>query len=170
MPVPKMTTYMPTYEEFEGKKGGRNVASLIMYHLQRMGFLDAANPYKELNLIMDNCSGQNKNQMVLRLVPYLVEMGYFSKVNFIFLVVGHTKNPCDRLFNLCKKAYRKSQVFIMDQLVDASNGTTHVSGCRVSADIMKDYQKGSECEKNKREILLVRTKERRWAQKAKKHV
>jgi hypothetical protein len=90
---------------------------------------------------MDNCSGQNKNQMVLRLVPYLVEVGHFSKVNFIFLVVGHTKNPCDRLFNLCKKAYRKSQVFIMDQLVDASNDTTHVSGCRVSADIMKDYQK-----------------------------
>jgi hypothetical protein len=47
---------------------------------------------KELNLVMDNCGGQNKNNCVIPLAPYLVEMGYFEEVNIIFLVVGHTKN------------------------------------------------------------------------------
>jgi hypothetical protein len=40
---------------------------------------------------MDTCAGQNKNNYVLRLAPYLIKKGYFKAVTFIFLVVGHTK-------------------------------------------------------------------------------
>ena len=46
----------------------------------------------ELNIVLDNCSGQNKNNTVLKLLVWLSEMGYFWKVNYIFLVVGHTQN------------------------------------------------------------------------------
>ena len=60
----------------------------------------------ELNIIFNNCSGQNKNNTVLRLIPYLVELGYFKTVNFIFLVVGHNKNSADMLFNVLKTIYR----------------------------------------------------------------
>ena len=38
----------------------------------------------ELTFIMDNCAGQNKNNMVLHLAAYLVEAGYFKTVNFVF--------------------------------------------------------------------------------------
>ena len=69
-----------------------------------------------LTIVFDNCPGQNKNNTVLRLVPYLVEMGIFPDVEIVFLVVGHTKNNADRLFNIMKTKYRVSNAFTMDQL------------------------------------------------------
>ena len=104
------------YHEGEGKKGGSNVASLIMKTLNLLGYISETSNDDELNIIFDNCPGQNKNNMVLRLVPYLVEMKIFRKVNFIFLIVGHTKNAADRMFNTMKGKYRVSQCFTMDRL------------------------------------------------------
>jgi hypothetical protein len=49
-------------------------------------------PGKKLTVAMDNCGGQNKNTVVLRLAPYLVEMGHFKTVVFTFYVRDHTKN------------------------------------------------------------------------------
>ena len=64
-------------------------------------------PGKELNIIMDNCSGQNKNNFVLRLAPLLVKEVFFKQVNFLFYIAGHTKNCCDRWFSIMKRMYRK---------------------------------------------------------------
>ena len=76
------------YHEGQGKKGGNNVASLIMKTLIYLQWIQdektAADENQELNIVFDNCPGQNKNNMVIRMVPYLVEMGMFVKVNFIF--------------------------------------------------------------------------------------
>jgi hypothetical protein len=58
-----------------------------------------------LNLVMDNCSRQNKNKYVLHLVTLFVELKDYQRVNIIFLVAGHTKNAADRLFNLLKQQY-----------------------------------------------------------------
>ena len=86
------------YHEGEGKKGGNNVASLFMKQLNAMGWITNnftnQQPYfkAELNVFFDNCPGQNKNNHVLQLVPYLVEMEAFQTVNFTFLIAGHTKN------------------------------------------------------------------------------
>jgi len=103
------------YLEGEAKKGGNNVASLLMKHLKDEGFIDhAQGPRKELSFIMDNCGGQNKNRMVLRLALLLVELGWYKEVNFSFLIAGHTKNSCDRLFNILKLKYRESDVFSID--------------------------------------------------------
>ncbi len=59
-----------------------------------------------MNSIFDNWSGQNKKNTHLRSIPYLVELGYFKVVNFVFLVVGH-KNSADMLFNVLKTFHRK---------------------------------------------------------------
>jgi hypothetical protein len=75
-------------------KGGNNVPLLLMKHLKDRGLFHGIKR-KTLNIVMDNWGGQKKNNYVLRLAPYLVEMGYFEEVNFIFLVVGHTKNVAD---------------------------------------------------------------------------
>ena len=91
--------YCHIYKEGDGRKGGNNVASLLMKTLRMLSLLQLT-AGKELNVVFDNCGGQtNKNNFVLLLVRYLVEMGYFQHVNFIFLVVGHTKNAADQLFN-----------------------------------------------------------------------
>ncbi len=44
-------------------------------------------------------------------------MGYFKEIHFIFLVVGHTKNVADRLFDLLKQEYWKQNLFTFDELV-----------------------------------------------------
>ncbi len=63
-------------------------------------------------------SWQNKNNSVLRLVPLLVDTGYFKADNFVSLVVGHTKNLAD-CFLMCWKLWieRKIQIFEDDQFL-----------------------------------------------------
>ena len=52
------------YTEAEGGKGGNLVASMIMKYLFDRGLLDGQQRYK-LIIVMENCSGQNKNKMVI---------------------------------------------------------------------------------------------------------
>jgi hypothetical protein len=53
MPKAILTAYI--YHEGEGKKGGNNVASLIMRYLDEEGYIKRGRgPRKELNLVMDN--------------------------------------------------------------------------------------------------------------------
>jgi hypothetical protein len=121
------------YDEGDGKKGGNNVASLILklLGLQEINLMEREEAGGELNFILDNCSGQNKNRMVLRLANFLVESGVFKKVNFLFLVRGHTKNPCDRMFNILKLRFRKQNVYTMEQMLQVLNEQDQVSALRV---------------------------------------
>ena len=114
------------YTEAEGGKGGNLVASLIMKYLFDQGLLDGQQRYK-LTIIMDNCTGQNKNKMVLRLAPYLTMKNHFEHVSILFLVAGHTKNTADRLFNLLKKDYRCHNVFSLTELIRVCNINQYVS-------------------------------------------
>jgi hypothetical protein len=79
------------YTEGIGKKDANNVASLIMKTLQKLNLLCKDSVGGELNIIFDNCSSQNKNNTVLKLPTWLMAMGYFKEIHFIFLMVGHTK-------------------------------------------------------------------------------
>ncbi len=83
--------YCHVYTEGVGKKGANNVASLIMKMLQKLNLLCEDSVGGELNIIFDNCSVQNKNITVLKLPAWLMAMGYFKEIHFIFLMVGHTK-------------------------------------------------------------------------------
>eukprot|EP00957_Ditylum_brightwellii_P060308 4580042-Ditylum_brightwellii.AAC.1 len=105
------------YHKGKGKKGKSNVASLLWKFLNDQELLSKEEPCTELTIIMDNCRGQNKNQMVLHMALFLVNINAYKKVNFVFLVAGHTKNACNRLFNLLKIEYRKCDMFPMSQLV-----------------------------------------------------
>ena len=54
-------------------------------------------------------------------------MGYFKKVNFVFLVVGHTKNAADTSFNSLKVEYRRENIYTMQDLfqrLDVSDSVT----------------------------------------------
>ena len=81
----------------------------------------------ELTIIFDNCQGQNKNNTVLELLAYLVKVGYFKQVNFVFLIVGHTKNSADAHFNCLKRMYRKSDIFTFDDLIEKLDQSTKVT-------------------------------------------
>ena len=96
---------------------------------------------KELTFIMDNCSGQNKNRMVLRLALYLVEADYFEKVNFVFYVVGHTKNACDRWFNMLKRTYRRSNIYTFEQLTNSIKTHNNITVNLTTKSDFQDWDK-----------------------------
>ena len=54
--------YAHVYNEAVGKKGANNVASLIVKTLRQLHLLRDDSAGGELNIIFDNCSGQNKKQ------------------------------------------------------------------------------------------------------------
>lgn len=138
------------YHEGEGTKGGNNVVSMLHKYLREQKGMPRSiggdfDEFKEgpwgghLVLVCDNCSGQNKNRMVIRYVVYLVETLKFCKVSLVFLVAGHTKNPCDRLFNLLKKGYRQKNLFDVDQTVSALNENEFTTAERFRADGFRDW-------------------------------
>jgi hypothetical protein len=119
-----------TPRNMPSKKGGNNVAALLMQTLEHNGTCSNATatgePFKEINLVMDNCGGQNKNRYVLRLLHFLVKRKIAVVARAILLVRGHTKNACIRLLNTLKRQYRTSNSFTPDDLVEcikAGNGT-----------------------------------------------
>ena len=102
------------YDESQGGKGGNNVASLLLQYV-RENFVDPnLGPMMELNIVMDNCAGQNKNRMVIRMASYMLELQYFKRINLIFLVKGHTKNMCDRMFNSMKQRYHHRNIYTLE--------------------------------------------------------
>lgn len=109
------------YPEYEGKKGGNNVSSLFWKTFQIEGILELAHrkgPGKSLTLVFDNCSGQNKNRMVLRFALFLVESNIYKKVEVLFLITGHTKNVCDKMFNDLKHGYHYQNIYCFDDLIN----------------------------------------------------
>lgn len=56
--------------------------------------------------------------MVLRLASLIVECKFFKKVSFIFYIVGHTKNLCDRWFNTLKRNYRLTNIYTFPEMVE----------------------------------------------------
>ena len=131
--------YAHVYHEGVGKKGANNVASLIIKTLNLLNLLQENSPGEELNIIFDNCSGQNKNNTVLKLAAWLKAMGYFKRVNFIFLIVGHTKNAADRLFNSLKHEYRKKNLYTMEMLVKSLSKSESVTVLPTEPDDFFDY-------------------------------
>jgi hypothetical protein len=73
-----------------GKKGSNNVSLFIKKTLSDLNLLLNDSVGGELNIIFDNCSGQNKNNTVLKLAVWIAELGYFKSINFILSVVSPT--------------------------------------------------------------------------------
>jgi hypothetical protein len=92
-----------------------------------------------LTIAMDNCGGQNKNNAVLRLAPYLVEMGYFLTVEHVFYIRGHTKNACDRMLNQMKLKFHRSEIFSWGQAIETLNIKEHVTIVDAQKSHFKDY-------------------------------
>ena len=53
------------------------------------------------------------------MAAWLMALGYFKRVNFIFLIDGHTKNAADRLFNCLKLEYWTQNLFTFQDMLEA---------------------------------------------------
>lgn len=100
------TLHAACYNEDVGGKAGNDVASSSMKTIADLD-LNQSQSSKHLVFAMDNFPGQNKNNAVIQLDTLMVEKFWAEKVKFLFIVVGHTKNTCNWLFNLIKKHHWK---------------------------------------------------------------
>jgi hypothetical protein len=89
-------------------------------------WLRKGHPGKKLTIAMDNYGGQNKNNVVLCLALYLVDMRYFKTVEFVFYIHGHTNNACDRLFNQIKLKYHKNDIFLWSEAIQTLDNNDNV--------------------------------------------
>ena len=68
-----------------------------------------------------------------------MELGYFKAVDFIFLIVGHTKNAADHLFNALKFEYRQHNIFTMEKLISHLSFSDSITVHATTADQFFDY-------------------------------
>ena len=138
---PKAHLHAHVYHKGKGKYRGNNVASLLLKTLKMKGLVNQNNPPgKNFASVFDNYLRQNKNGMVLKLVAWLVEMNYFQEAGFMFLIIGHTKNPVDPLFNLLKQRYQSmNNLFTMEDLIECVNGNESISALQSEGNDFKDF-------------------------------
>ncbi len=68
-------------------------------------------------------------------------MNYFKEVNFIFFIVGHTKNAADCLFYSLKDEYRRQNLFTFQDPVETLNKLLVVTVHPASSEDFLDYKK-----------------------------
>jgi hypothetical protein len=129
------------YRDFTGKKGSNTVASILMKYRFEKNWRIKENTGKRPTIAMDNCGGQNKNNHVLHLAPYLVEMGFSHEVEFVFYIRGPTKNACNQLFNQMKLRYHTQDIFTSDHALEVLDKQDNVMAVDAAEEIFKNYWK-----------------------------
>ncbi|KAE9291048.1 hypothetical protein PF001_g19333 [Phytophthora fragariae] len=102
-------------------------------------------PAGKMHLIVyaDNCSGQNKNNYVIKFFLAQVQMGVFERIDYKFFVKGHTKNSCDRGFGHIRRHVGRADCWKMDHIVSAVNeAATSSSAVHISRgnEFFKSYK------------------------------
>ena len=123
-----MTDYV--YHEGEGCRGSNNVTSLIWKYLCDEGIIQLSSekgPGKKLSPICDNCGGQNKKRTVIRFASWLVDKKIYSEVEIVFLIKGHIKNICDRMFSVLKHTFRHQNVMTFQNMISVLNESPNVN-------------------------------------------
>ena len=93
-------------------KGANSIISMLHHYLEHHSLGEA-----DLTLYADNCSGQNKNRYVMQYLAWRVMTGLNNHITVSFLIVGHTKFAPDWCFGLLKRAFRRTRVGCLDDIV-----------------------------------------------------
>ena len=75
---------------------------------------------ENLLLQLDNCAGENKNRYLFAYLSLLVARGALKTVQLGFLMVGHTHEDIDAMFNRFLEKLRVGQTFTLPHLMDTS--------------------------------------------------
>ena len=99
------TPTMFVWDEESGGRGSDEIASCLMKWLD-IKFDEEQLDFLELTIFADNCGGQNKNHTMVASALRQIHMKRLNRVEFIFLVSGHSYMPCDRSFGVIEKSIR----------------------------------------------------------------
>lgn len=93
-------------------KVSNSVISMLHHFLENFGIGE-----EEAHFHADNCTGQNKNNFMLQYLAWRTAKKLHNKVSMSFMPPGHTKVAPDLYFGLSKRAYKRSSVSSLDELV-----------------------------------------------------
>jgi len=103
-------------------KGANAVVSYLHYFFENYGLGETS-----VHLHCDNCSGQNKNRIVLWYCAWRVVTGLHQSISLYFIVAGHTKFAPDWCFGLVKQAFRRHVVSSLQEMASVVNGSAVVN-------------------------------------------
>lgn len=101
------------WNETVAKKGSDEISSNVYYYIAKMVLVGIT----DFIFYSDNCTGQNRNQMVFSMYAYDC---FKFQINIIhrFLEVGHTQNSGDSIHSAIEKISRNQDVYTQDQWLD----------------------------------------------------
>lgn len=134
----KMTAFV--YHEGNGGKGSNDVCTMIRWYIDNAVNSDVENLY----IFGDNCSGQNKNNTLLRFVMALTETKRFKNVTLYFPQRGHSFMPNDRDFGVIKRKLRQLERYytvdeVIEGIVNASKDIQRFTVVKMDHDDFLDY-------------------------------
>ena len=92
-----------------------NIASCFLRWLNDKGYYSRSYGKNyhmpEIAILVYNCGGKNKNNVMFRFLNMIKEGGFFGTYTLHFYIKGHTKNDCDRSFNSLKVLESKVPYF-----------------------------------------------------------
>jgi hypothetical protein len=75
---------------------------------------------KILVVILDDCIGQNKSQLVMQFFT-LLSITFYIKVVLIYLIPGHSHNTTDRIVAWCHNAKKGENFYTPMAIIEAIN-------------------------------------------------
>ena len=98
-----------TYDEREAGKGANEVISFLHNFLSTR---EIQTP--NIRIHADNCRGQNKNKYVMWYLVWLAATGRVKRVEFKFMIKGHTHFIVDSNIGHIKREFQRSDVFCLE--------------------------------------------------------
>ncbi|KAJ8928745.1 hypothetical protein NQ314_018649 [Rhamnusium bicolor] len=105
------SAYMCIWHEGIASRGGNEIISCLLKVIN-----SGITSKKNLCIWCDNCTGQNKNRMMIFLFIFMVSVGLFDSVEQKFLISGHSYLPCDRDFAHIEKRKKVTRALVPDDL------------------------------------------------------
>jgi len=109
------------YDQTTANKGSSEVVSMLYLFLRLRNPLFAS---RKVYFHADNCTGQNKNNIMIQFLIWCVATNIFDHVELKFMVKGHTKFSPDGGFGLIKKPYRHANVYTIEQVANEIKNST----------------------------------------------
>ncbi|XP_072399201.1 uncharacterized protein [Diabrotica undecimpunctata] len=129
------------YHEGEGGKGSNEVCTMLDWYIKNK----IGSGVKNLYLFGDNCSGQNKNNTVIRMMMYLCEIKKFNEVKLTFPVRGHSFMPNDRDFGIIRRKLKQEERYytineVEELIMKSSKIDGKFSVIKMTADDFIDFR------------------------------
>ncbi|KAK7603319.1 hypothetical protein V9T40_003318 [Parthenolecanium corni] len=105
--------HMFVWHEGTAGRGGNEIGSCLFKFL-----LSRVIAKRHVEVWCDNCCGQNKNQMLLLVLMYMIATKRYDSIELHFLVSGHSYMPCDQDFAIIEKRKKFVQAMVPSEIKD----------------------------------------------------